>query len=117
MPAEDVLDPCESVATIPVSGILDLENSDRLRSVLLNRIKGGTHRIILDLSDVREISETGMGILRASRERCRKASGDLVIVLSSEDHPLLPDFARTGISRLIYIFTSRADARRYLNDL
>jgi len=65
--------------TVHLRGELDLSSAPRLREALSDLYRGGTHSLILDLSELAFVDSTGLSELVAALKHCRQRGGDVVL--------------------------------------
>ncbi len=68
------------VAILHLVGFLDSHTFGRLEAAIESRIRGGTHRIVVDLSRCDYISSAGFGVLFSALARLPEMGGGLVLV-------------------------------------
>jgi anti-sigma B factor antagonist len=61
----------------PLTDFLDASNREELRAVLESRIANGA-LLVIDLSAVRFVDSSGLGVLMSALKRARSMNGDLV---------------------------------------
>jgi anti-sigma B factor antagonist len=72
----------EGIAVLELNGQLTFGQDDLdFRNELDNLLKIGKVRVVLNLSDLRRLDNSGMGALIFARARLRQAGGDLAIVI------------------------------------
>jgi anti-anti-sigma factor len=59
----------EGALVVLLGGELDLYNADEVRAVLAEAIDGGTHLIVIDLTEVEFVDSTALGVLLEARSR------------------------------------------------
>ena len=97
------------VAILVVGGEVDFEVSPQLKARLVRAIKGGSRRLILDLSDVTFIDSTAIGVLAGTVEKLDESGGGSLSVVSNHEK-VIQIFEITGLDNLITIHASRDDA-------
>jgi anti-sigma B factor antagonist len=97
------------VAILVVGGEVDFEVSPQLKARLMRAIKGGSRRLILDLSDVTFIDSTAIGVLAGTVEKLDESGGGSLSVVSNHDK-VIQIFEITGLDNLVTIHASRDEA-------
>jgi anti-sigma B factor antagonist len=97
------------VAILVVGGEVDFEVSPQLKARLMRAIKGGSRRLILDLSDVSFIDSTAIGVLAGTVEKLDESGGGSLSVVSSHEK-VVQIFEITGLDNIVTIHASRDEA-------
>jgi anti-sigma B factor antagonist len=97
------------VAILVVGGEVDFEVSPQLKARLMRAIKGGSRRLILDLSDVTFIDSTAIGVLAGTVEKLDESGGGSLSVVSNHEK-VIQIFEITGLDNLMTIYASRDEA-------
>ncbi len=71
------------VAVVEAKGEIDMYTAQRLREVLRGALEK-VNKVVVDLSEVRFIDSTGLGVLIGGLRRAREKGGDLVLASPSE---------------------------------
>ncbi|MEO0492543.1 MAG: STAS domain-containing protein [Actinomycetota bacterium] len=69
-------------SVLTVAGELDVVGAPELRQHVINVVRGGHHRLVLDLSGVAFIDSFGLGVLVGALKRVRLLDGDLRLVVT-----------------------------------
>jgi anti-sigma B factor antagonist len=69
----------EDEAVISVIGELDFSTAPRLREQILELMKDGTTRLVIDLSRLDFVDSSGLGVLVATLKRMRERDGTLML--------------------------------------
>jgi anti-sigma B factor antagonist len=67
-------------AIVAVSGDVDISTSPDLRQALAEAVSAGTRALVVDLSAVRFVDSTGLGVLVGAYTAVRNAGGRLAVV-------------------------------------
>ncbi len=70
----------EDVLVLKLSGYLDGHTFVELEKSLDTAIKGGSHRIVIDLAELTYIASAGVGVFINSQHQVRKHGGSLQLV-------------------------------------
>jgi anti-sigma B factor antagonist len=97
------------VAVLVVGGEVDFEGSPQLKARIARAIKGGTRRLILDLSDVTFIDSTAIGVVAGAVMKLSAAGGGSLSVVCTHEK-VLQIFEITGLDSVITVHPSREDA-------
>lgn len=90
----------EAVFILGFGGDIDVASAVTVRDALDRVIAAGHHRIVLDLSEVRFIDSTGLGVMVGRLKAVRDLGGDMHLVCAS------PRIARVlAITSLDEVFT------------
>ena len=82
MPLEINYKEREGIAVLELSGLLTFGQEDLdFRKELDNLLKIGKVRVVLNLSDLRRLDNSGMGALIFARARLQQAGGNLAIAI------------------------------------
>jgi anti-sigma B factor antagonist len=101
----------EGVVVLAVSGEIDYEASPRLRECISDYIKGGSRRLVLDLSTTTFIDSTAIGVLVGADTRLQEAcKGSLAVVCPQQNERVLEIFEIAGMGSLIGLHSSREEA-------
>jgi anti-sigma B factor antagonist len=77
----------EGIAIVVLDGQLTLGNEDLdFRNELDRLIAAGGNRVILNLTNLRQLDQTGMGTLLSARTRLREAGGNLAVFIVKPSH-------------------------------
>jgi anti-sigma B factor antagonist len=80
----EVVDGDGGVATMRLTGRLDLVSAAGLRSAVEGAVEAGRPRLVVDLSGVAFVDSSGLGALVAGLKRARQAGGELRIAAAGE---------------------------------
>jgi anti-sigma B factor antagonist len=75
----DVRTTPSGIGVVLPRGRLNMVSAGRLRETLSGLVAGGTHRIVLDLSETQFLDSSGLGAVIAGLKSARQAGGDLRI--------------------------------------
>lgn len=99
------------VVAAPKPQMLDASNKDRFK-LALEEIASGTARIAIDLSRVRFVDSSGLGVIMTSLKKLRASGGEMVVCSIAKPVKLLFDIVR--LDRIMRDFPDRAAAVEYL---
>jgi anti-sigma B factor antagonist len=97
------------VAILVVGGEVDFEVSPQLKARLMRAIKGGSRRLILDLTDVTFIDSTAIGVLAGTVEKLDELGGGSLGVVTDHEK-VVQIFEITGLDNVVTIHASRDEA-------
>lgn len=86
---------------VHVEGEIDVSSADRLREMVGVLVSDGRTDLVVDLSDVRFMDSTGLGLLVGVLKRVRTAGGRLVLVVATDK--LRKVFDLTGLTQVFTI--------------
>jgi anti-sigma B factor antagonist len=67
----------DGIAVVQPNGRIDTEAAEQLDQVLQAAVASGSHKIVVDMSEVEYISSAGLRSLAAVLVRCRDEGGDM----------------------------------------
>jgi anti-sigma B factor antagonist len=91
-----------------VGGEVDLSTASSLRARIDEIVRGGSRRLVVDLSAVGFMDSSGLSALVAGLKFMRTAGGELTIVCGAES--ILKVFTVTGLDRVFTIRRAVAEA-------
>jgi anti-sigma B factor antagonist len=97
------------LAVLAMGGELDYEVSPQLRARLVDAIKAGKRRLVLDLSEVTFIDSTAIGVLAGTLARLDDVGGGSLAVVCTHEK-VLQIFEITGLDSVITLHRSRQEA-------
>jgi anti-sigma B factor antagonist len=97
----------DGICVVTPAGEIDLASAPRLKSSLVELLDAGYARFVLDLSEVRYLDSTGLGVLIAFS---RRLTDDGQIVLAHTPHPVLGLLELTGLDARFQTFPNVEDA-------
>jgi anti-sigma B factor antagonist len=97
----------DGVCVVTITGEVDLATAPRLKSSLLELLDEGFSRFVLDLSAVRYLDSTGLGVLIAFSRRLPEEGR---IVLAHTPEPVLSLLELTGLDAQFQTLASVEDA-------
>lgn len=86
---------------VHVEGEIDVSSADRLRETVGVLVSEGRTDLVVDLSGVRFMDSTGLGLLVGVLKRVRTAGGRLVLVVATDK--LRKVFELTGLTQVFTI--------------
>ncbi len=95
------------VTVVDVAGQLIVGNRQQLKKKVLDELKGGARRILVDFTDTAYIDSSGLGILVSLSKKIREAGGELRLSSLNEDLRTL--FELTKLDTLFRIADSRQE--------
>lgn len=105
--AEDA--PAGETAVIVASGEIDYAASPQLKALIMDHIKAGTRRVVLDLSSATFIDSTAIGVLVGTVTKLQQAGGGSLAVVCTHEK-VLQIFEIAGIDSMITLHRSRDEA-------
>lgn len=96
------------VTVIEVAGEVDVYTAPTLRQHLRDASQGPAPRVVVDMTDVKFLDSTGLGVLVGAMGRIKEADGALRLVVAS-DH-ILKVLRITGLDALIPVDADAASA-------
>lgn len=93
---------------VRLSGEIDLDTGALVRDALLSTISAGSHRLVLDMTEVTFIDSSGLNVLVSTYRRLQLVDGDIRLVISSTR--VLDTFQMTGLDRFFAIAPTVEDA-------
>lgn len=100
-------EPAARTCTVAVAGELDLSTAPRLKRVLLEALRAGRSRLVVDLSHTSFMDSTALGVLVGIR-RALEVDEQLTIVCPRGD--ILQIFELTGMRDAFAIFATPEEA-------
>jgi anti-sigma B factor antagonist len=100
------------IAVLTLSGAVDLTSAGAIREPFQALLGQGVKRVVLDLSAVKYLDSTGLGLLVQLQRRMRDASGDLCIVVTSQR--LRRIFNLTALDRTFCLTATLEEALEHL---
>jgi anti-anti-sigma factor len=107
-PTDATYDP--DVSVLVVSGELDYSASPHLDRRIVDHLKAGKRRLIVDLSAVTFIDSMAIGVLVRSASRLRDTGGSLRVVCAEENERVLRIFDIAGVASSIPLDRSPEEA-------
>jgi anti-sigma B factor antagonist len=98
----------EGVSVVEVAGEVDVYTAPTLRQHLREASGGPAPRVVVDMTEVKFLDSTGLGVLVGAMGRVKEADGTLRLVVSS-DH-ILKVLRITGLDALIPVDGDAATA-------
>ena len=98
----------DGVAVITVGGDLVVDNRDRLKSTVAERMAAGDRKFVLDFRDTGYIDSSGLGLLVSLAREVREQGGELRLAGLNEDLRTL--FELTRLDTLFHIADDRGQA-------
>jgi anti-sigma B factor antagonist len=95
------------VTVVDVTGQLIVGNRQELRQKVLDELRGGARRFLIDFTDTAYIDSSGLGVLVSLSKKIREAGGELHLSSLSEDLRTL--FELTKLDTLFRIADSRQE--------
>jgi anti-sigma B factor antagonist len=100
---------------VELSGELDLFTAPVLRDVLLRLTGDGKHFLAVEMSGLRFLDSSGLGVLVGATKRAVAGGGGLCLVGAPQR--MLKTLTITGLLRVMPAFTSLEDAFAWLDRL
>lgn len=95
------------VTVVDVTGQLIVGNRQELRQTVLDELRGGARRFLIDFTGTAYIDSSGLGVLVSLSKKIREAGGELRLSNLSEDLRTL--FELTKLDTLFRIVDSRQE--------
>lgn len=106
------IDSVDDITVIsPKSEMLDASNKDGFK-LALTEIASGTARVVIDLSGVRFVDSSGLGVIMTALKKLRASGGEMVVCSIAKPVKLLFDIVR--LDRVMRDFPARGAAVAYL---
>jgi len=93
---------------VRLCGEIDLDTGAMVRDALLSTISAGSHRLVLDMTEVSFIDSSGLNVLVSTYRRLQLVDGDIRLAISSTR--VLDTFRMTGLDRFFLIAPTVEDA-------
>jgi anti-sigma B factor antagonist len=100
----------ELTVVIALSGEVDLYTVPSFKERVAAAITRGKRRLVIDLSEVRFMDSTALGVLVGAQKRLRPLEGALAVVLGGPDIQSL--FEISGLERVFALYPTREAALR-----
>jgi anti-sigma B factor antagonist len=100
------LDTTNEVAVVALEGDVDIYSAPQFKQVLVEGIRQGTERVIVDLTKATFLDSTGLGVLVSGAKKARK--GMLSIVCN--DAGMVRIFDIVGLQCIFVIYETLQDA-------
>ena len=100
------------IRAVRVTGEVDLYSAPEFKQELARALRGGSTRLLVDLSATSFIDSTALAVLVATRRQLQPAGGELVVVCA--DERLRKVFAMTNLDRTFELFPTSAQAEAHL---
>jgi anti-sigma B factor antagonist len=94
--------PCGGCVIVQLAGVLDLATCPAVQSRLQETIDGGAHTVVLDLTQVRLIDSTALGLLMWLRQELQGRGGQVAVAGAQ---PIVRQVIElTSVDRLIGLY-------------
>jgi len=93
--------PAPDVAVVAIEGDLDVYSAPDLRETHTGLINTSRYRQVFDLSGVRRIDSTGLGVIVGALKGCRAHGGELSLVVACEAADVAHALTITGLVKAI----------------
>jgi len=97
----------DSVEIFVLEGRIDQEGSEELESNLQDSLENERLNICIDLTDVKHICSSALGVLVAVKRKIKDNEGDIKLVIMSDN--LLRLFQTTMLDKVFEIYDSRRE--------
>lgn len=112
--AVDIEDPENYIAKLTVKGDLSLENYAELSLLSKSLIKGGVHRIMINMENLTYIDSSGIGLIIQIRKLLKAVTGDFALLNVS---PKINEaFELVNLKEYVSIFYSEGKAVEYFKN-
>jgi anti-sigma B factor antagonist len=89
---------------LQLTGEIDLSTSDEFKQVAYKMIESGKKNIVVDLTGVKFMDSTGLGVLVGALKKARMQGGSIRLICSNET--ILKTFALTGLDKVFLIYNN-----------
>jgi anti-sigma B factor antagonist len=89
---------------LQLTGEIDLSTSDEFKQVVYKMIESGKKNIVVDLTGVKFMDSTGLGVLVGALKKARMQSGSIRLICSNET--ILKTFTLTGLDKVFLIYNN-----------
>jgi len=93
---------------LQVSGEVDLDNRDELRTMISELVEAGVRRLVVDLTEVSFIDSSGLGALLGGRSSLVEVGGWMRLVISNPH--VMKVFTITNLTEVFEIHSTRDQA-------
>jgi anti-anti-sigma factor len=101
------------ITTFSLVGRIDFATSTHLERAATAAIKGGNHRVVLDMREVNYISSAGLRAILVAAKQAKSAGGGVAVFGLQ---PRVEDvFTTSGFGRVVPVTATEAQARETLN--
>lgn len=94
---------------VTASGEIDLATADRLAAVLQAELDNRPGVVVIDLTRVQFLGSSGLSVLAAT-DHAASTSGQVVRIVTGEQHPVVRPLAVSGLARHLRLFRDVNDA-------
>jgi len=94
----------EGRPSVELAGPLDLNAAAAFKEALIEALREGARRVVVDLSDVTFIDSTALGVLAAGITRLNQIDGTLEVVCPNQEIRRI--FEVSGLDHILAISTS-----------
>lgn len=95
------------VVLIEAEGVLDARTFDEMRNLLEALLRSGSHRLVVRLDKVREMSSVGAGFFLGAVDQAKNKGGGIVLVVSQ---PVRAVFTQLGLATSFQIANTERQA-------
>ena len=103
----------EGICVVAVGGEIDLTSAPEFKSAVMALLADGHTRFVLDLSEIRHMDSTGLGVLIGFRKRL---PGDGAVMIAAAPDTVTALFELTGLDRSFEGFATVHDALAHLRE-
>jgi anti-sigma B factor antagonist len=97
----------DNIDIIVLDGRIDQDASEELEGVLEGLVEKGKLNICIDMSSVKHICSSALGVMVAVKRKITKNDGDIKLVMMNEN--LLKLFETTMLDKVFEIFESQRE--------
>ncbi len=97
----------DNIEIISFEGRIDQDGSEELEMVLQDCLDNKKHNICIDLSDVKHICSSALGVLVAVKRKIKDNEGDIKLVIVNDN--LLRLFETTMLDKVFEIFETQRE--------
>ena len=102
----------DGIEVIDVQGEIDIYTAPRLRELLIDLVRKGSYRLVVNLDKVRFLDFTGLGVLVGSLKPVRAHDGSLNLVSRTADPEILKITGLTEVFGIYRVRTRPSQPRR-----
>ncbi len=103
-----------STLVFRLRGSLDLATAPTVRAALVEATEGGSHHLIVDLTQLEFLDSTGLGVLVGAHRRTAERDGSLRLVVN-DGSDLCACLTLPGLIAVFAVYRSMDDAQRDRN--
>ncbi len=97
----------ESYELLVLNGRIDQDGSEELETILQDCVENDKHNICIDMTDVKHICSSALGVLVAVKRKIKDNEGDIKLVIVNDN--LIRLFETTMLDKVFEIFESQRE--------